>query len=141
MYKILIKVFIVCCVMPSLGFSATLKQRQFGESTGGAYYSDYDYGTMDTVPGSEGMSEMEVVQNLRHDIQALDEQIAACERKKKGWIAGTVVGGVGVAATGVAALVQHSKIKDKKAELEKVQGDVNSTKQQVSAAQAELGLR
>ena len=125
-------------IFPQISSAVTLKQRQFGESTGGAYYSDYDYGTMETVPGADGMSEMEVVSTLRHDIQALDEQIATCERKRKGWVAATVVGGVGVAATGIAAIVQHNKIQDKKTELEGVKKDVAEAKQQVSEARQDL---
>ena len=124
--------------LPIVAGAVTLKQRQFGESTGGAYYSDYDYGTMETVPGADGMSEMEVVSTLRHDIQALDEQIATCERKRKGWVAATVVGGVGVAATGIAAIVQHNKIQDKKAELERVKSDVIDAKKQVGEARQDL---
>jgi len=125
-------------VFPQISNAVSLKQRQFGESTGGAYYSDYDYGTMDIVPGTDGMSEMEVVSTLRHDIQALDEQIATCERKRKGWVAATVVCCVGVAATGIAAIVQHNKIQDKKAELENVKSDVAETKQQVDSARKDL---
>ena len=125
-------------IFPCFSFGVTLKQRSFGESTGGAYYSDYDYGALDYVPGADGMSEMEVVSTLRHDIQALDEQIATCERKRKGWVAATVVGGVGVAATGIAAIVQHNKIQDKKTELEGVKKDVAEAKQQVSEARQDL---
>lgn len=138
MYKNLTFMFVALCVVPGLSFGATLKQRQFGESTGGAYYSDYDYGALDYVPGADGMSEMEVVSTLRHDIQALDEQIATCERKRKGWVAATVVGGVGVAATGIAAIVQHNKIQDKKAELERVKSDVIDAKKQVGEARQDL---
>ncbi len=125
-------------LLPSIAGAVSLKQRQFGESTGGAYYSDYDYGTMETVPGTEGMNEMEVVSTLRHDIQALDEQIATCERKRKGWVAATVVGGVGVVGTGIAAIVQHNKIQDKKSELNRVQSDVDSAKQDLQQAEKEL---
>ncbi|MBQ6027804.1 MAG: hypothetical protein IJL21_04620 [Alphaproteobacteria bacterium] len=125
-------------IFPYFSFGVTLKQRSFGESTGGAYYSDYDYGALDYVPGADGMSEMEVVSTLRHDIQALDEQIATCERKRKGWVAATVVGGVGVAATGIAAIVQHNKIQDKKTELESVKKDVTDAKHQVEDARQDL---
>ena len=138
MYKNLTFMFVALCLLPGLSFGVTLKQRSFGESTGGAYYSDYDYGALDYVPGADGMSEMEVVSTLRHDIQALDEQIATCERKRKGWVAATVVGGVGVAATGIAAIVQHNKIQDKKTELESVKKDVKEAGSQVSEAKREL---
>ena len=138
MYKKFAVMFVALCAMPGLSFGVTLKQRQFGESTGGAYYSDYDYGSLDYVPGADGMSEMEVVSTLRHDIQSLDEQIATCERKNKGWVAATVVGGVGVAATGIAAIVQHNKIQDKKSELDRVQKDVTDAKHQVEDARRDL---
>ena len=39
-----------------------------------------------------------------------------CENTKKGWVAATVVGGVGVAATGTAAIVQGVKINQQKKE-------------------------
>ena len=138
MYKNLTFMFVALCLLPGLSFGVTLKQRSFGESTGGAYYSDYDYGALDYVPGADGMSEMEVVSTLRHDIQALDEQIATCERKRKGWVAATVVGGVGVAATGIAAIVQHNKIQDKKTELDKVKADTKEADAQVSEAKRKL---
>ena len=32
---------------------------------------------------------------------------------KKGWVAATVVGGVGVVATGTAAIIQANKLKNK----------------------------
>ena len=134
MYKNLTFMFVALCLLPGLSFGVTLKQRSFGESTGGAYYSDYDYGSLDYVPGADGMSEMEVVSTLRHDIQALDEQIATCERKRKGWVAATVVGGVGALSTGIAALVQHDNIQDKKSELQRIQSDIESTKQGIRDA-------
>jgi outer membrane murein-binding lipoprotein Lpp len=68
----------------------------------------------------------------------LDEELRQCERKRKGWVAATVVGGVGVVGTGIAALVQNSKIQDKKAELKRVEGDVASAKEDVNRAQERL---
>ena len=123
---------------PGIVGAITLKQRQLGGSTGGEYYSDYDYSSMDSVPGTDGMDEMEVVQTLRHDIQALDEQIATCERKRKGWVAATVIGGAGVVGTGIAAIVQGSKIKEKKSDLEQVKGNVTKKEQQLQQAKKDL---
>ena len=40
--------------------------------------------------------------------------------------------------TGIAALVQNSKIQDKKAELKRVEGDVASAKEDVNRAQERL---
>ena len=87
------------------------------------------------VPGTEGMSEMQVISTLKKDIQLLDEEISACNRKRKGWTAATIVGGVGVVGTGVAALVQNSNRKEKKAEIEKVSGQISSTQQQIENMQ------
>jgi len=116
-------------LIPQDSYSIELKQRQFGASVAtGAASGGYE------VPGTEGMSEMEAIQTLRHDIQLLDEEIMKCDRKRKGWIAATVVGGVGVVGTGVAAIVQNSKIQDKKSELKQVKSDLDSTKQDVREA-------
>ncbi|MBO4479994.1 MAG: hypothetical protein J5742_00010 [Alphaproteobacteria bacterium] len=90
------------------------------------------------IPGTEGMTEMEVVATLKHDIDLLDEEIRQCERKRKGWVAATVAGGVGVVGTGIAALVQNSKIQDKKAELKRAEGDVAAAKESVKRAEDRL---
>lgn len=117
-------------LIPQDSYSIELKQRQFGASGAAADAAAGGY----EVPGTEGMSEMEAIQTLRHDIQLLDEEIMKCDRKRKGWVAATVVGGVGVVGTGVAAIVQNSKIQDKKSELKQVQSDLDSTKQDVRDA-------
>lgn len=90
------------------------------------------------IPGTEGMTEMEVVATLKHDIDVLDEELRKCERKRKGWVAATVAGGVGVVGTGIAALVQNSKIQDKKAELKRAEGDVAEAKESVKRAEERL---
>lgn len=127
-------VFLISNLFVAGSYSVSLNHRQFGadvQTDGmGGYVSD--------VPGTEGMSEMDVVSTLRHDIQLLDEEIMKCERKRKGWVAATVVGGVGVVGTGIGALVQNSKIQDKKSELQRVQSDVETTKQSVQDAEKRL---
>lgn len=113
-----------------VSYSIELKQRQFGATPnmdGTLVYSE-------EVPGTTGMDEMTVVQTLRQDIQLLDEEIMKCERKRKGWVAATVVGGVGALSTGIAALVQHDNIQDKKSELQRIQSDIESTKQGIRDA-------
>ena len=60
------------------------------------------------------MDEQEMIATLENDIRILDEEIAKCQKQKKGWIAATVIGGAGVVSTGVAAAVQGVKIKDQK---------------------------
>lgn len=56
---------------------------------------------------------------LRNDIRILDEEINKCQKQKRAWTAATVVGSVGVVATGVSAGVQGAKLKEKKATLQK----------------------
>lgn len=122
-------------LIPQNSYSIELKQRQFG-----AGLQTSDAGTTGgyEVPGTEGMDEMQVVSTLRHDIQLLDEEIMKCDRKRKGWVAATVVGGVGVVGTGIGAIVQHNKIQDKKSELGHVQGEVAGTKASVKDAENRL---
>lgn len=129
--------FVVCAlVIPQTSYSIELKQRQFGAGVQSAGASGGF--VAEEVPGTEGMSEMEVIQTLRHDIQLLDEEINTCERKRKGWVAATVVGGVGVVGTGVAALVQNSKIQDKKSELKQIQSNVADTEKDIRDASNRL---
>ena len=67
------------------------------------------------------MEDARTIQILENDIRILDSEIKKCEKSKKGWIAGTVIGSAGVAATGIAAIVQGvqiSKEKDKKKDYE-----------------------
>ncbi len=116
-------------VLPVLSHAATPKARQFESNA-------LDVSAV--VPGTEGMSEMEVIAQLKQDIAVLDDEILKCERKRKGWVAATVVGGVGVVGTGVAALVQNSKIQEKKSELKRVESEVQSAKEDVGKAQQRL---
>lgn len=92
----------------------------------------------ETVPNSEGMSELDVIKTLRQDIATLDAEIEKCNRKRKGWVATTVVGGVGVLGTGIAALVQSKNIKEKKAELNSLNTEIQNTNSEISKSQAEL---
>jgi len=52
----------------------------------------------------------QLIRELKEEIAQIDSEMIRCERVKKGWVAATVVGGVGVAATGTAAIVQGVKI-------------------------------
>ena len=55
----------------------------------------------------------QLIKELKNEISQIDSEMARCQKAKKGWIAATVVGGVGVVATGTAAIVQSSKLKEK----------------------------
>ena len=91
------------------------------------------------IPGTDGMTEMQVIATLKQDIALLDEELMTCNRKRKGWVAATVVGGVGVVGTGIAALVQNSNRKEKKAEIAKVQDQIGKTDLQINDAKQQLG--
>lgn len=129
------KMFLICfvAVVPQMLGAVSLKQREFGTKTS-APISGNSVGAVyvEEVPGTEGMTEMEVISTLRRDIQLLDEEFNKCEKKRKGWVAATVVGGVGVVGTGIAAIAQGSKIKEKKAELERVQGEIKDVDTQIN---------
>lgn len=53
----------------------------------------------------------ELIQELKDEIQQIDSEMLRCQKAKKGWTAATVVGGIGVAATGGAAIAQVVKAK------------------------------
>ena len=121
-------VLMVVSLMPMLSHAAPVNR----------HFESNELDVTAVIPGTEGMSEMEVIATLKHDIDVLDEELRQCERKRKGWVAATVVGGVGVVGTGIAALVQNSKIQDKKAELKRIEGDVASAKEDVNRAEERL---
>lgn len=56
---------------------------------------------------------VEVLNTLKDEIQQIDSEMLRCKRVKKGWVAATVVGGIGVAATGTAAIVQMVRMNEK----------------------------
>ena len=82
----------------------------------------------------EDIDDESAIATLENDIRILDEEIAKCEKQKKGWIAATVIGSAGVVATGVAAGVQGVQIKEKKDELT----ELNTKKKELNAQKREL---
>lgn len=65
-----------------------------------------------------GMDESVVVAQLEAEIADIRAQREECEKQRKGWIAATAVGGAGVVATGVAAIIQNKKLQENKDQLE-----------------------
>ena len=55
----------------------------------------------------------QIVRELKDEIQQIDSEMTRCEKAKKGWVAATVVGGIGVVATGGAAIGQKVKLNKK----------------------------
>ena len=80
------------------------------------------------------MEDARTIQILENDIRILDAEIKKCEKSKKGWIAGTVIGSAGVAATGIAAIVQGVQISNKKKELKEVKEETKQLEKENEAA-------
>ena len=78
------------------------------------------------VTNAEGMSNSEIIATLRSDIATIDNDIALCEKQRKSWIAATVIGGIGIIGTGVAAIKQANTLSDKKAEYNELKTQVNA---------------
>lgn len=74
--------------------------------------------------------EARIIETLENDIRLIDAELETCERKKKGWIAATVIGSVGVVSTGVAAAVQGAKISDKKSTAAEKEQTLKNLKQE-----------
>ncbi|MBR5904701.1 MAG: hypothetical protein IKZ49_04180 [Alphaproteobacteria bacterium] len=70
-----------------------------------------------------------VIATLENDIKILNEELNKCEKQKKGWIAATVIGSLGVVSTGVAAGVQAAKISEKKDNLAGKQRELKELQQ------------
>lgn len=80
----------------------------------------------------ESAEEAEAIAILENDIRILDEEIAKCEKKKKGWTAATVIGSVGVLSTGIAAAAQGSQISDQKFTISQQKEEINYLNQEKS---------
>ena len=75
---------------------------------------------------SDYVSNAEIIAPLRSDIATIDNDIALCEKQRKSWIATTVIGGIGIVGTGVAAIKQANTLSDKKAEYNELKTQVNA---------------
>ena len=82
--------------------------------------------TADKYATEMGMQDDEenAIATLENDIRILDEEIAKCEKAKKGWIAATVIGSAGVVSTGIAAGVQGAEIVKQKDTIKQQNEDI-----------------
>ena len=78
---------------------------------GAVFVCAYAYGEDIDLTQQQINEKQELVRELKDEIQQIDSEMARCQKAKKGWTAATVVGGVGVAATGGAAIAQVVKAK------------------------------
>ena len=119
-----IKLFLLLAIFVSFGANAAIKvsqpQAKAGENIGGYEWQK-----------DESYQEMQEIATLENDIRILDEEIAKCKKKKKGWTAATIVGGAGVIATGIGAIVQNNKLKEKKETYNEKREEYNNIKKQV----------
>ena len=84
----------------------------------------------DVSEEGEDVDEEAAIATLENDIRILDEEIAKCEKQKKGWLAATVVGGAGVLSTGIAAAVQGVKLKEQKDKIDEQTKTIKDLKKQ-----------
>ena len=66
----------------------------------------------DVALGHEVVPKYQIVEELKKEIAQIDSESVRCQKMKNGWVVATVVGGVGVVATGTAAIIQALKLKD-----------------------------
>jgi hypothetical protein len=67
---------------------------------------------------------------LKQQIDAVDSEIARCEKTIKGWKAATIIGGIGAVASGIGIIVQNQQIKENK----KVLNDISSEAKEADEA-------
>ncbi len=96
----------------------------------GAYSSEY----VDTTNMSVA-EKISMVSTLEDDILILEMEVNKCKKKKKGWIAATVIGSAGVVATGVAAGVQGAKISKTNKELKQHKEDISEKEKELKTLQ------
>jgi len=63
--------------------------------------------------GHEIVAKYQMIEELKKEIAQIDSEQIRCQKMKNGWITATIIGGVGVVATGTAAIIQGTKLKDK----------------------------
>jgi Spy/CpxP family protein refolding chaperone len=63
---------------------------------------------------------------LKSQLSEIESELARCDKQRKGWIVGTVIGAAGVVGTAVGVGVQAKQLKDKKSELKELQAEKDS---------------
>lgn len=52
--------------------------------------------------------------SLKQQIQAVDSEIARCEKSLKNWQTATIIGGVGAVASGISIIMQNNQVQENK---------------------------
>lgn len=63
---------------------------------------------------ADDLSKQMQIASLNREIESLEQELAACQRKQKNWKTATIVGAVGTAATATGAIVQGVKLHNMK---------------------------
>ena len=61
--------------------------------------------------------------SLKQQIDAVDSEIARCEKSMKGWKTATIVGSVGTVASGIGIIAQQQQIKENKKVLQNLSAE------------------
>ena len=72
----------------------------------GLVYSVFNFCAYATDIKEEIEYKEQVVQRLKDEITQIDSEMMRCQNTKKKWKTATIIGGVGVVATGAAAIIQ-----------------------------------
>lgn len=73
--------------------------------------------------------------SLKQQINAVDSEIAKCEKSTKGWKATTIIGGVGAIASGIGIIAQNQQIKENKKVLDEISSDVKDADEAIKLMQ------
>lgn len=61
--------------------------------------------------------------SLKKQIEAIDSEIARCEKSMKAWKTATIIGGVGAVASGIGIIAQNQQIKENNKVLQEISAD------------------
>ena len=105
--------FVVCSANAAIKVGSKAIASSGGAVSVGGGTMDGEFDDFDM----SGMDESVVVAQLEAEIAGIRAQREECEKQRKGWIAATAVGGAGVVATGVAAIIQNKNLQESKTQL------------------------
>ena len=105
--------FVVCSANAAIKVGSKAIASSGGAVSVGGGTMDGEFDDFDM----SGMDESVVVAQLEAEIADIRAQREECEKQRKGWIAATAVGGAGVVATGVAAIIQNKNLQESKTQL------------------------
>ncbi len=110
----------------NLNYKTDIKNKSFGVANNNAALQ------------AEYSSKVIYLEQLKQQQSEIAENKKACDKARKGWIAGTVIGGAGVVGTAIGAIVQGKKVKeskydisDKKSQISGLDSDIDNVNQSI----------